>query len=297
MFIFDESWTKTDPKLLVAAGYTGGFVYCSYDRTGKNGTPEYIKVCHDAGLHMGLVWESFGQAAQGGAGVGGTEARDFIAQARALGAIGGTLWMAVEDPTKEPPANWPGPEAYSAAAYPMIHAAGFMLGEYGSEALINDLHTKGLTDRKWFVGGWSQDTNADLIQQSNNPGASNFAGAVDCNYAPADNWGWTEFGISTPSVPNPPAPPVPASSGLTVDGVFGPQTIAVMQRVLGVTPDGVYGVNTRKALQAHLHVAVDGIVGPFTIRALQSKVGSQVDGVWGHNTTYRLQEAFNAGRF
>jgi Domain of unknown function (DUF1906) len=298
MYIADESWAKTDPAKLVAAGYTGIIGYCSYDKSGKNLDSDHIKAYHAVGLHVGLVWETFGQAAQGGGGTGEGEARDFIAQARALGATGGTLWMVGEDPTKEPPPQWPGPEAYFGTAKPRMRTGGFTLGDYGSEALVNDLKSKGLVDRKWFVGGWSQDTNADLIQQSNNPGASTLGGAVDCNYAPAADWGWAEFGELTPPSPvTPPPPPPPPSTGLVVDGIFGPHTIAVLQSRIGVATDGIYGIYTRKALQSNLRVAADGIVGPITVKALQTRVGSAVDGVWGPDTTRHLQEALNTRRF
>ena len=307
MFVFDESWSKVDPHAAAAAGYTGGVVYCSYDRTGKNGQPPYIQTCLAAGLHVGLVWETFGQAPQQGAGLGAQEATDFVAQARALGASGGTLWMVAEDPTKEPPANWPGPVAYFGAAKPIINAAGFHLGAYGSEALVENLVANMVCEKRWYVGAWSQHITADLIQQNNSPGASTFGGTVDCNYAPAAGWGWAEFGTLPPPSPPPPpaavpapppsAPAPPPPPNLSVDGVFGPATIRALQAAVGTTVDGIYGPASRVALQHHLGVTADGIVGPVTVRALQTRVGAAVDGVWGPATTRSLQAALNAHRF
>jgi peptidoglycan hydrolase-like protein with peptidoglycan-binding domain len=204
--------------------------------------------------------------------------------------------MVGEDPNSEPASAWPNIEAYFAAAKPVIEGAGFRLGDYGSEAAVNDLASKGLVSRKWFVGGWSQDISADLIQQSNTPGASTFGGAVDCNYAPAADWGWTEFGGASPPIPAPP-PPAPVPVGIAEDGIFGPQTIRALQARIGCTPDGIYGPDTRRHLQSHLGVQVDGIVGPITIRALQARVGAAQDGIWGPDTTRHLQHALNTGAF
>lgn len=85
----------------------------------------------------------------------------------------------------------------------------------------------------------------------------------------------------------------PAFRRLTVDGEFGPKTIAATQRWTATTVDGIWAVRSRRALQATLGVSRDGIVGPATVRALQRTVGAELDGVWGPITTRRLQELLN----
>lgn len=97
----------------------------------------------------------------------------------------------------------------------------------------------------------------------------------------------------TPAASASPAAP----SGLTVDGVPGPMTIAALQRAVGASADGVLGPNTWRAVQARCGAVADGVPGPNTWRAVQSHVGSPADGVPGPNTWRAIQSALNAGRF
>jgi len=102
--------------------------------------------------------------------------------------------------------------------------------------------------------------------------------------------------------PIPPKPKPPAAGTLAVDGEFGPDTCAALQRSLNshgasLTVDGSMGPLTRKALQSYLKVTRDGVIGPNTVKALQKKLGVAQDGDWGPNTTKALQRALNAGTF
>jgi peptidoglycan hydrolase-like protein with peptidoglycan-binding domain len=99
-----------------------------------------------------------------------------------------------------------------------------------------------------------------------------------------------------PSAP-PPVPQPSQKQQLDIDGDFGPETIAALQRVLRVNADGEFGPDTRRALQAFLKVAVDGEFGPDSVRALQRHVGVTPDGEWGPDTTRAVQRALNAGTF
>lgn len=97
---------------------------------------------------------------------------------------------------------------------------------------------------------------------------------------------------------NPGPPPAPLGSlPLSVDGDFGPQTVAATQRACGAAVDGIFGPQSKEALQRHLGVTADGVVGPITVRALQYRVGAPVDGSWGPVTTSALQRSLNARRF
>jgi YD repeat-containing protein len=84
-----------------------------------------------------------------------------------------------------------------------------------------------------------------------------------------------------------------ANTKLTVDGYFGYNSIAVMQKWLGVTQDGVLGIGTVKALQKKLGVTQDGSWGPATSRALQKLIGTTADGAFGPKSVKAFQTYLN----
>jgi len=84
-----------------------------------------------------------------------------------------------------------------------------------------------------------------------------------------------------------------ASKKLVVDGYFGYNSIAVMQRWLGIKPTAILDKTTVKALQRKLGLAQDGSWGVKTSKALQKLVGTTVDGAWGVNSTKALQTYLN----
>lgn len=84
-----------------------------------------------------------------------------------------------------------------------------------------------------------------------------------------------------------------ADKELDVDGFFGYNSIAVMQRWLGVDTDAILGKGTVKALQKRLGVAQDGSWGNKTSRALQKLVGTTVDGAFGAKSVKALQTYLN----
>lgn len=84
-----------------------------------------------------------------------------------------------------------------------------------------------------------------------------------------------------------------ASKKLTVDGYFGYNSIAVMQKWLGVAQDGILGIGTVKALQKKLGVTQDGSWGTKTSKALQKLIGTTVDGAWGAKSTKAFQTYLN----
>jgi hypothetical protein len=98
-------------------------------------------------------------------------------------------------------------------------------------------------------------------------------------------------------------PPSPDHLPLTVDGVFGPQTIMALQWCLDHKPrapkpllavDGAFGPATRVRLEQYLKVRKGGRTAT---RALQKHVGATVDGDWGPSTTRHLQTALNQHKF
>lgn len=108
---------------------------------------------------------------------------------------------------------------------------------------------------------------------------------------------------------------------LDVDGVFGVQTIAALQRDLmrhghdcgctGGVADGVFGPATRRGLQQYLASngtykgSVDGVISDKTVIAWKEyvrKLGTDDDrlnmnGTWGHALTRAVQRALKQGEF
>lgn len=87
---------------------------------------------------------------------------------------------------------------------------------------------------------------------------------------------------------------------LTVDGEFGYNSIAMLQKALGITVDGVLGIATVKALQKRAGASADGAWGKNTSKAVQKMVGltgKAVDGEFGKNSVMALQKWINAKAF
>jgi len=88
-----------------------------------------------------------------------------------------------------------------------------------------------------------------------------------------------------------------ATKKLEVDGFFGYNSIAVMQKWLGVTVDGILGLGTVKALQKKLGVTQDGSWGRGTSKALQKLIGTPADGDFGPKSVKALQTYLNKAVF
>ncbi|WP_338750004.1 transglycosylase family protein [Janibacter alittae] len=83
------------------------------------------------------------------------------------------------------------------------------------------------------------------------------------------------------------------TGGLAVDGIFGPNSKAAVEKWVGGSVDSNLSSDDVKALQAKVGTAQDGIVGPITTGALQELVGATQDGIWGPKTTAALQTYLN----
>lgn len=184
------------------------------------------------------------------------------------------------------------------------------------DARPGDIVVKLYTPTSGHTGIVVANEGANLLTVEGNTGGSDRdGGAVMERRRSTSFWGYCigldyDGSESTPPTSPPSSPPVGSSrqgGGLAVDGDFGPSTVKALQDALNrtgshVTVDGDYGNATKRALQGRLNytngpVAIDGQIGPATIKALQKHVGASVDGGWGPNTTRKLQEALNAGRF
>lgn len=84
---------------------------------------------------------------------------------------------------------------------------------------------------------------------------------------------------------------------LTVDGEFGYNSIAMLQKALGIGVDGVLGIATVKALQKRAGASADGAWGKGTSKAVQKMVGTKIDGEFGKNSVMALQKWINAKVF
>ena len=80
---------------------------------------------------------------------------------------------------------------------------------------------------------------------------------------------------------------------LDVDGLFGYNSIAMLQKALGVTVDGVLGQGTVKALQKRAGVTADGLWGKATSKAVQKMLGVKADGLFGPDSVKALQKWCN----
>lgn len=83
------------------------------------------------------------------------------------------------------------------------------------------------------------------------------------------------------------------SKPLTIDGLFGYSSIAMLQKRLGLPIDGILGKGTVKALQRWAGVAQDGSWGAKTSKAIQKKLGVKADGYFGADSVKALQRWCN----
>ena len=84
------------------------------------------------------------------------------------------------------------------------------------------------------------------------------------------------------------------SKPLTVDGVFGYNSIAMLQKILVLKVDGILGKNTVKALQKLVGVEADGAWGKKTSKAVQKMIKVEADGDFGKQSVKAFQKWINA---
>ena len=148
-----------------------------------------------------------------------------------------------------------------------------------------DWNNSGVPDHIGFVRDRKSDTEVYTIEGNTSGGivankvrpAKYISGCFRIQYAPSSAWS--------------------ATKKLDVDGQFGYNTIAVMQRWLGVKVDGILGPQTMKALQRALGVAQDASWGTATSKALQRAIGVKADGWFGVNSVKAFQKYLNAHAF
>ena len=148
-----------------------------------------------------------------------------------------------------------------------------------------DWNNNGVPDHIGFIRDRKSDTEVYTIEGNTYGGivalktrpAKYISGCFRIQYAPSSAWD--------------------ARKKLAVDGQFGYNTIAVMQRWLGVKVDAVLGKQTIKALQRAFGVAQDGSWGTATSKAIQRSLGVTADGWFGVNSTKAFQKYLNEHAF
>ena len=83
------------------------------------------------------------------------------------------------------------------------------------------------------------------------------------------------------------------SKPLEIDGYFGYNSIAMLQKVLGLTPTAILDKATVKALQKLVGVKRDGSWGKKTSKAVQKMVKTDIDGEFGPKSVKALQKWIN----
>lgn len=90
---------------------------------------------------------------------------------------------------------------------------------------------------------------------------------------------------------------------LTVDGIFGYNSVAILRKALGLSESAILDISTVKALQKRSGLkgkSVDGAWGENTSKAVQKLIGltgKDVDGAFGEKSVKKLQEWCNKKAF
>jgi hypothetical protein len=237
--VCDYSYARPDPAVIKAAGYLGVVRYLSWQPNAKNITSGELAALWGAGLDVALVWETGAQAASGGYPIGHSEGAEALRQANALGwPSTRPVYFVMEDPNQVPTSQWSVIEEYCHG----LQDAGWPLeriGGYGSQALIEHLHTSGFISWGWQVEGWSATVSAVChLYQRDTPTLAPAAlvGSIDEDAVLQADWGgWNGQTISPTPSPSP-APVAAPSSQPTLSG--GPMPSILVRLPVGPSGEG-----------------------------------------------------------
>lgn len=149
------------------------------------------------------------------------------------------------------------------------------------DVITFDWNKNGVPDHIGFVRDRKSDTEVYTIEGNTSGGIVDtktrpvkyVSGCFRTQFAPSSAWTTTK--------------------PLTIDGQFGYNSIACLQKALGVKIDAVLGKQTVKALQKRVGVAQDGSWGTKTSKAVQKMIGVKQDGWFGINSVKALQKWIN----
>lgn len=187
--VLDYSDARPSPAAMRAAGIVGVMRYLSGGHNLKDLTAAEAKALHDAGLTIGLVWETSAHRMDGGAAAGAADAKAANAQADALGFPDDRPIYFANDQNVCTQAH----VDYLQAAK---NASRRPVGPYGSTALI-DAGARIGCRYGWKVATWGPPTaNACLTQE---PNVASPVPGTDMNFTHRDDWGqWPFTGAATP---------------------------------------------------------------------------------------------------
>ncbi len=172
-------------KAIAAAGKSFVIRYLSpntHNFPNKRLTPIEVTEAATAGLWLGSVWEAMGSAAEMNAATGDAHGKAAVATAqRVKQPKGSGLYFAVD--YDAPTSDHAGIAGYFTRVRPSVIPAGFLVGAYGSEDVIDMLLELGLIHFGWKAGssGWSganRPTKAAIIQTS---AGNNTVGGLSCD--------------------------------------------------------------------------------------------------------------------
>lgn len=255
----------------------------------KNLTKAEAKSYRDAGIAVGVVWESTADRMESGKAAGVADAKEAEKQRKAIGMPDDqVIYFACDTDTTVGPHI----TAYMQGVHSVIgkDRTGIYAGIKVVKACLDDgLATYAWQTYAWSGGKWDARTNVE--QYSN----SHTLGGADVDY---NRYGKkSPHGLWLPDAPVEPPKPPPAPGKLAEDGEFGAKTKKALQKSLGVTQDGEIGPKTISAMQKRIRVTKDGVWGPKTTKALQLYLHVTQDGEFGPKTITALQKRLNAGTF
>lgn len=279
--LVDYSMAKPSAATIKAAGYAGAMRYLSTDPS-KNLTPAERDALLNAGLSIGLVWETYATRAGAGAAAGAADAKAAEAQAKALGLPAGLpIFYAVDFGAN--------PAAVKPYFLGVKSAAARPVGIYGSISVVDTALTGGWATYGWQTVAWSAgkvSTIAHLYQRLKATVAHPIPG-TDENIVLRPFPMWTKAAPVPPKPPVPPAPkpPVPPAPKPPVPPAPKPPvspysvaTVKAWQSLMRVTADGKWGSGTDTP-SANFRAAARGQA--FNVKMVQAIIGTKVDGIWG----------------
>ena len=167
---FDFSYTKPHPASMADAGYDFAIGYVS-PNPAKNISADHVAAYRDAGIGVGLVWESTAGRALDGRAAGKQDGLAAEAQANALGyPVDAVIFFAVDKDTTR--ADRPAIREYAEA---FNRATRRPVGIFGEADIIDHFVTPGEPPVQygWQTRAWSKgrvSEKADLFKRVGHPG-------------------------------------------------------------------------------------------------------------------------------
>jgi len=275
----DYAWysgsSYPSPSCLKNAGVTFIMRYLSHDAS-KDLTSTELKAMNDAGIKVGVVWETTADRMLGGYSAGVSDGQSAKSAADALGMAGIPIYFACD---------WDASESQQAAINSYLDGAASVVGRdrtgiYAGYWPLKRSLDAGKAKWGWQTYAWSggnKDDRRNLYQYQN--GVTVCSQSSDWNEQHTSDAGLWPRG-ATPIPPKPPASKAPPMHvdyfGISHNPTCGDVRTWQNQMIhrgwyLGTMgADGIYGNNCRTvciSFQTEKGLTVDGLVGPQTWKA------------------------------